>query len=141
MRRLSVAVLLLAFVVVGTACQRDFGTDLGAVAQNTGMRNITTSDGDFARDIATGYYEAYEWGIGMGLGPIPAFLLGQPHAQKWFEIYPALSNEELLEEVAEDAKADGAKGLVDVYPHYDTFFGCILGFYTDRAWGTGIAAR
>jgi len=133
MRKVVVASMALALAVLSTACVQRFDTNLAEVAANAGMVNVTTSDADFSQYVATGEYEAYEWGWALGIPPL-----------KFYEIWPALTNEELLGEAAAMAANDGAKGMCDVNPHYDFFTGIpfgILGIYWDYASGTGVAAR
>lgn len=144
MRYLSLAVLL-AFAVFSSACAyNSFDTDLSEVADRAGMVDVTTGDGEFSDYKATGYYEAYEWGLSFGIPFGVSYLLGVPHPIKLWEIYPNQSNEDLLTEVANMAANDGAKALINVEPHYD-FYSCfplgIIGMYMDRASGTGIAQR
>lgn len=145
MRYSGLAALILAFAVFGSACAYNtFQTDLDQVAYEAGLMNVTTGDGEFSDYTATGYYEAYEWGLSFGVPVGISHLLGVPHPIKGWEIFPAKSNEELLGEVAKMAKADEAKALINVEPHYD-FYSCFplgfIGMYMDRASGTGIRVR
>ncbi|GEM_PF-436030 len=143
MRKLGIAAMILALAVISTACTQ-YKTDLRAVAQETGMRNITTSDASYPNYTATGQYEAYEWGLAIGIPQPVAYLLGVPHPIKLMEIFPRRSNEDLLRKIATMAAQDGAKEMVDVYPHHDFYTGfpcCLIGFYEDHAIGTGITIR
>lgn len=145
MRKLGMAAMILALAVIGSSCAYNtFETDLAAVADQAGMVNVTTGDGEFSDYKATGEYEAYEWGVSFGVPACLSYLLGVPHPIKGWEIYPNKSNEDLLLEVANMAANDGAKALINVDPHYD-FYSCFplvfIGMYMDRASGTGIAQR
>jgi len=109
-------------------------TNLGQVAKDTGMKNITTGDGTFENYTATGYHEGTEVGIALGL----------PFIGKFMELYPVQSNEKLLEEVAKSAKEDGANAMINVTPHKEFYMGFpffFLGIYVDSAKGTGIDVK
>jgi hypothetical protein len=126
-------VMGMAFVLNGCAYLPG-GTDLSQVADEVGLSNITTGDGTFENYTATGHFTGTEIGIGIGL----------PGIGKLLELYPVQSNEGLLKEVAKDAKADGAKAMINVTPHTEIYTGFPLGFigiYVDRACGTGIKMK
>jgi hypothetical protein len=106
------------------------GTDLGQVARETGMRNITTGDGTFENYTAVGYYKGMEFGISAG---IPGLFK--------IELFPIQSNEGLLKQIAREAKNDGADAMINVKPHKEVFTGLpftVIGLHIDWAKGTGI---
>lgn len=106
-------------------------TDLAMVANNAGMTNVTTGDGTFENYKATGHYSGTEIGIGVGI----------PFLVKLMEIYPGRTNEQLLEDVAMEAKADGAEAMINVTPARSLYTGIpfiFVGIYVDSAEGTGI---
>ena len=110
------------------------GTDLSEVADNVGLANITTGDGTFENYTATGHFTGTEIGIGIGL----------PCLFKILELYPVQSNEKLLEQMAQDAKDDGADALINVTPHQESYIGfpfVIIGLYVDKCQGTGIKIK
>jgi hypothetical protein len=110
------------------------GTDLGKVANDVGMVNITTGDGTFENYTATGHYTGTEIGIAVGI----------PWLIKLVELYPVQSNEGLLEQIARSAKDDGANAMINVTPHTEAYTGIpffIVGLYIDRTEGTGIRTR
>ncbi|HPB30864.1 MAG TPA: hypothetical protein PLB62_05375 [Candidatus Sumerlaeota bacterium] len=110
------------------------GTDLSDVADEVGMKNITTGDGTFENYTATGFYTGTEVGIAVGI----------PYLMKLVELYPVQTNEGLLQEVANAAKNDSADAMINVTPHKETYTGFPLGFigiYVDYAEGTGIKTK
>ena len=109
-------------------------TDLGAVAKDTGMKNITTGDGTFENYTATGHFTGTEVGIALGI----------PGIGKLMELYPQQSNEKLLEFIAKDAKDGGANAMINVTPHKEMYTGFplfFIGIYVDGCQGTGINVK
>lgn len=109
-------------------------TDLKAVAERQGMINITTGDGTFENYQATNYASAKEIGIAVGI----------PFLWKIMELYPAQSNEDLLSEVAAEAKAHGADAMINVTAPQECYWGFpffIIGIYVDKTDGTGIDVK
>lgn len=107
------------------------GTDLSDVAKISGLQNITTGDGTFENYTATGYYTATDIGIAVGI----------PGMCKIVELFPVRSNEDLLGDVANRAKDDGADAMINVIPADVLYTGIplfFLGVYVDKATGTGI---
>lgn len=111
------------------------GTDLSDVATASGLEDVTTGDGTYENYTATGHYTGTEVGVGLGIFTI-----------KLVELIPSgISNEMLLEEVANAAADDGADAMINVTPHKEWFLSLILpvvggiGIYVDSAEGTGIA--
>lgn len=109
-------------------------TDLKDVAGRVGFSNITTGDGTFENYQAVGHYTGLEFGIAVGI----------PYLFKIMELYPAASNEDLLESIAQEAKEDGANAMINVKPHSEFYTGfpfMIVGIYFDRTEGTGIKTK
>lgn len=131
----SLLAVLAMSVTLGTGCAYiGGGTDLGAVARDAGLENVTTGDGNYPGYVATGHHTGVEIGIAVGI----------PFVLKLFEIYPAATNEDLLTDVAKAAKADGATALINTKPNEDLYIGFpfgIVGLYVDKASGTGIRPR
>lgn len=132
MRNVLAMVVLVALGAMFTGCAYlPGGTDLGQVASQSGLTNVTTGDGTFADYKATSYHEGTEIGLAVGL----------PLFGKFFEVYPAQSNEDLLGDVAKDAKAQGAEAMINVKPVNEMYWGfpfIIFGLYVDDCHGTGI---
>jgi hypothetical protein len=109
-------------------------TNLKQVADANGMMNVTTGDGTFENYQAVGHYSGTEIGIGVGI----------PWLIKLMELYPARTNEDLLGDVAGDAKADGSNAMINVTPAKSLYTGIpffFVGVYVDGASGTGIAQK
>jgi len=124
-------IIALAFNLGG--CASVSSVDLGAVAKQAGMKNITTGDGTFENYTATGSFKGTEIGFGIGLPFI-----------KILEIYPAKTNEALLTDIAKMAASqDGgrANAMINVCPVSETFAGFIIGVYVDTCKGTGIKLK
>ncbi len=110
------------------------GTNLGAVAKDKGMVNITTGDGTFKDYKATGYHTGLEIGLGFGI----------PGVVKLMEVYPKQDNETQLGLLVDSAKENGANAVILVDPPKTTFTGIpfgIFGIYLDRTKGTGINVK
>ncbi len=104
MKKVLFAVLLLCSALVFSGCAYAFGgskVDLTQVANDSGLRNVTTGDGTYGDYQATGHYKGMDFGIAVGI----------PLLTKIVEIYPIRSAEELLTDVANEAAADGANGM------------------------------
>ncbi|MCM8535744.1 MAG: hypothetical protein NE334_07400 [Lentisphaeraceae bacterium] len=107
------------------------GTNLGSVAKDKGMKNITTGDGTFENYKATGFHTSTEIGLGFGI----------PGIGKFAEVYPKQTNEEQVGKLADSAKADGANAMINVSAPKETYLGIpfiFFGIYLDTAEGTGI---
>lgn len=135
MRRFASLLSILAIATTMTGCAYvKGGTDLSDVAERAELQNVTTGDGTFENYNATGHYTGTEVGIGIGI----------PFLITLIELYPGASNEQLLTNVAKDAKKDKAEALINVKPSSNTYTGFpffILGIYVDRAEGTGIDVK
>lgn len=136
MRKIVHIIVALSLVAMLGACTYIPGrTNLGQVAKDTGMKNITTGDGTFENYTATGYHTGLEIGIAVGL----------PGICKFMELYPVdQDNEALLGDVARAAKRDGADAMINVTPHEEWYTGFpffIVGLYFDNAAGTGIKTK
>jgi uncharacterized protein YbjQ (UPF0145 family) len=110
------------------------GTDLGAVAKDKGMVNITTGDGTFKDYTATGYHTGTEIGLAFGF----------PGIAKFMEVWPTQSNETQVGHIADAAKAGGANAMINVAPPKETYYGIpflIFGIYVDTTEGTGIKVK
>lgn len=128
-----VTMLVVSFTVLGCA-HIGGGTDLGQVADDHGLINVTTGDGTFENYKATGHHKSTEFGIAIGI----------PFLLKFMEVFPMQDNEAQLGRIASDAKADGANALINVTPPNEFYTGFpffIIGLYLDRAEGTGIATK
>ncbi|MCM8530005.1 MAG: hypothetical protein NE330_02495 [Lentisphaeraceae bacterium] len=110
------------------------GTNLGSVAKEKGMKNITTGDGTFENYTATGYHTSTEIGLAFGF----------PGVAKFSEVYPKQSNEEQIAKLADSAKADGADAMINVSAPKEAYLGIpfiFFGLYIDTAEGTGIKTK
>ncbi len=128
-----VTMLLVSFTFVGCA-HIGSGTNLGQVASDHSLINVTTGDGTFENYTATGHHKSTEFGIALGI----------PFLFKFMELYPMQSNEQQLGRIAADAKSDGANALINVSPPDEFFTGFpffIVGLYLDRTEATGIATK
>jgi len=132
MRNTFSLVLLAAVALSISACTHlPTQVNLGQVAKNTGMSNITTGDGTFENYTATGYHTTTEIGIAVGL----------PFIGKFMELYPVQSNETQMTQLANSAGGLGAEAMINVTPSRETYWGFpfgIVGIYVDTAAGTGI---
>ena len=128
----AVAVLV---VTLFTGCAHiPGGTDLGKVAKDNNMKNVTTGDGTFENYMATGYHTSTEIGLAVGL----------PGIGKFVEVFPKQSNEMQMDKIAKAAAASGANALINVQPPQETYLGfpfLIFGLYVDTADGTGIKVK
>jgi hypothetical protein len=135
MRKFILLISIIGLALLLNGCTHlGSGTDLSDVADNVGMKNITTGDGTFENYTATGYFQGTEIGIAVGL----------PLFGKFIELYPVQSNEEQLAQIAGDAKDDGADAMINVTPHQECYTGFpfgIIGLYIDRCDGTGISTK
>lgn len=128
---LSLALLSAVTLSISACTYIPSQTNLGAVASNSGMSNVTTGDGTFENYTATGYHTGTEVGIAVGI----------PFIWKFKELYPVQSNEVQMTLVANSAKALGADAMINVTPPQETYWGIpffFVGLYIDRAAGTGI---
>ena len=110
------------------------GTNLGAVAKEQGMKNITTGDGTFKDYNATGYHTGTEVGFAFGI----------PFIGKFSEVYPKQSNEAQLAKLAASAKESGANAMINVAPPKESYLGfpfLFFGLYVDTTEGTGIKVK
>lgn len=126
MRVLSLGLLLAVVSTVG--CIAPTHQNLGQVAVDHNLINMTTGDGTFQNYTATNYSTATEFGFGFGF---PFF--------KFMEVYPAYTNEDLLGQIAFDTTSSGGNAMINVEPVDEIFLGFIFGMYIDRTTGTGIA--
>jgi hypothetical protein len=130
MRKFAALCAAIAVAALSTGCTFKGKTDLGVVADEVGFKNITTGDGTFENYKAVSYESATELGFGLGI-----FTL------KLMELYPAVTNEDLLKVAAEETKAKGANAMINVRPQSTVFipFLFIAGIYVDSTAGTGVA--
>ena len=126
MRQLLATVAAVA-LLGSTGCVFKSKVNLGEVASNVGFQNVTTGDGTFENYKAVSYERASELGIGLGIFGL-----------KLMELYPAMTNEGLLQDACERTKEKGANAMINVRPQYTFFFGFIIGAYWDSTAGTGI---
>lgn len=121
----------LLFVVFATTGCFTTGMNLERVAQNSGLRNVTTGDANTDNYTATGFHKTIELGFGIGI----------PFTVTLIEIAPRLGPETLLEATANDAREGGAEALINVDPKNNFFTGfpfIFAGIYVNRNHGTGI---
>jgi hypothetical protein len=131
MKKILSILSILALALSLGACAMTSSVDLGAVAKQSSMKNITTGDGTFENYTAVGEFKGKEIGFGIGFPFI-----------KLFEIYPGKSNEALLTDVAKMASTEGkANAMINVCPASETFAGFIIGVYIDTCKGTGIKLK
>lgn len=131
MKKILSILSILALTLSLGACAMTSSVDLGAVAKQSSMKNITTGDGTFENYTAVGEFKGKEIGFGIGFPFI-----------KLFEIYPGKSNEALLTDVAKMASTEGkANAMINVCPASETFAGFIIGVYIDTCKGTGIKLK
>lgn len=116
-----------ALTLASTGCVFKGAVNLGEVADTVGMMNVTTGDGTFENYKAVSYESATELGIGLGI-----------FSFKLMELYPAMTNEDLLSDLAQTSKDKGANAMINVSPQRTMFFGFIIGAYVDTTAGTGI---
>lgn len=130
MKKILSILSILALALSLGACAMTSSVDLGAVAKQSSMKNITTGDGTFEHYTAVGEFKGKEIGFGIGFPFI-----------KLFEIYPGKSNEALLTDTAKDASRAGANAMINVTPASENFAGFIIGMYIDTCKGTGIKVK
>lgn len=130
MRKLAMSIAALGLAVASTGCVFTGAVDLGKVATDTGMKNITTGDGTFENYTAVSYEKATEVGISLGI-----FVF------EIMELYPGKNAEALLMECAENAKEKGADAMINVSPEHAMFSGFIIGLSIDSTAGTGIKTK
>ncbi len=130
MRKFAALCAAVALATLSTGCVMTGKTDLGAVADEVGFKNITTGDGTFENYKAVSYETATEVGFGLGF-----FTL------KLMELYPAVTNEDLLKAAAENTRDKGANAMINFQPQRTIFipFLFIAGLYVDSTAGTGVA--
>ena len=107
--RNQLAVILVAVAgLISTACQSfpTTSTDLGQVAQGSGLTNVTTGDGNFDNYKAVYHGKTNDIGIALGFGVI-----------KIMELFPARGPEGPLTDLAAKAKNEyGATAMINVKP-------------------------
>ena len=134
-RKVGSALTIAAAAAVFTGCAHlPGGTDLGQVAKDKGMINVTTGDGTFKDYKATGFHTGLEIGLAFGL----------PGIGKFMEVYPKQDNETQMKMIADSAKKDGANAMINVTPPQEMYYGIpfgIFGLYIDTAAGTGIKVK
>jgi hypothetical protein len=107
--------------------------DLGKVAKDTQLQNVTTGDGTFENYQATGYYTSTEIGLAVGIPGI-----------KLMELFPVQDDTAQMTRIATDAKSAGATAVINaetpkgLYTGIPFFF---VGLYIDSAAGTGIKSK
>lgn len=134
MKKALLALTSAVALTMTAGCTFHGGTDLSDVASRASLTNVTTGDGTFENYTATGHYSGTEIGISVGL----------PFLIKLFEIYPMTNNEDLLTQVAEKAREDGADAMINVMPAKSLYTGIpflFVGVHLDSAEGTGIDSR
>lgn len=127
MRKIAGLLAVAALALASTGCVFKGAVNLGEVADGAGMSNVTTGDGTFENYKAVSYESATELGIGLGIFTF-----------KLMELYPAMTNEDLLTDLAMTTKAKGSNAMINVTPQRTMFFGFIIGAYVDTTAGTGI---
>ena len=132
MIQLSLAVAVSS--VLATGCAHMPGKcDLGKVAKDAQLQNVTTGDGTFENYQATGHYTSTEIGIAVGIPGI-----------KFMELYPKQDSTAQMTQVANDAKKDGATSVINAIPPKGFYTGLpffFVGLYVDSAAGTGIKSK
>jgi hypothetical protein len=134
MRKLALLAIAAVAATVSGCAYLPGKTNLGQVASDAGMSNVTTGDGTFENYTATGHYSGTEVGIGVGIPFIGTLL----------PLYPARTNEQLLTDVANAAKEDGATAMINVTPAKNFYTGIpffFVGLYVDGTNGTGIKSK
>lgn len=135
MKKTIISTIALAACAFFTGCANiPGGTNLGKVADDNGMVNITTGDGTFENYKATGYHTGTEIGLAFGL----------PFIGKFKEVVPTQSNEAQVDHIAKAAKTNGANAMINVTPPQETYYGfpfLIFGIYVDTTSGTGIKTK
>lgn len=120
--------------VLATGCAHMPGKcDLGKVAKDTQMRNVTTGDGTFENYKTTGYYTSTEVGFAFGIPGI-----------KIAELFPVQNDTEQMIRIAQDAGKAGANAVINVKPPQSMYTGIpffFIGLYVDKAAGTGIKTK
>jgi len=128
---------MLACTVLFSGCVLTSKVDLKKAADGAGLTNITTGDGTFADYKATGFHAATE--IGLGVGVFNSAII---------QLVPNKTDEDLLIEIAKDAKNGGADAMINVNPASKKFIAIFpiplvagIGLYVDEANGTGIDVK
>ncbi len=107
--------------------------DLGKVAKDAQLQNVTTGDGTFENYQATGYYTSTEIGLAVGIPGI-----------KLMELFPKQDDTAQMTQVAKDAKSGGATAVINAKPPSGIYTGLpfvFVGLYIDKAAGTGIKSK
>ena len=135
MKRITQAGFAMAVAcVVAAGCAHLPGQcDLGKVAKDAQLQNVTTGDGTFENYLAIGHYTSTEIGIALGIPGI-----------KLMELYPTQDDTAQMTRVAQDAKASGANAVINAKPPSGLYTGfpfIFIGLYVDKAAGTGIKGK
>jgi len=108
--------------------------DLGKVAKDAQLQNVTTGDGTFENYQATGYYTSTEIGLAVGF----------PGIVKLIELFPKQDDTAQMTQIAKDAKSAGATAVINAHPTKSLYTGfpfLFVGIYVDSADGTGIKSK
>lgn len=108
--------------------------DLGQVAKDAQLQNVTTGDGTFENYLATGYYTSTEIGLAVGF----------PGIVKLLELFPKQDDTAQMTQIAKDAKSAGATAVINAHPTKSLYTGfpfLFVGIYVDSADGTGIKSK
>ncbi len=120
--------------ILATGCAHLPGKcDLGKVAADAQLQNVTTGDGTFENYQATGFYTSTEIGLAVGIPGI-----------KLMELYPKQDDTVQMTQIAKDAKGAGATAVINAHPPKGMYTGFpffFVGLYIDNAAGTGIKAK
>ena len=132
----SLVLLAVLVLVAGAAGCANLpgGTDLGKVAKDFEMKNVTTGDGTFENYTATGFHSSREVGLAFGL----------PGFGKFMEVYPKQDNAAQVCHIAWAARETGADAMINVQPPEEMYTGLpfiFFGLYVDRTHGTGIKTK
>ena len=107
--------------------------DLGKVAKDAQLQNVTTGDGTFENYQATGYYTSTEIGLAVGIPGI-----------KLLELFPVQDDTAQMTRIAMDAKSAGATSVINAQTPKSLYTGIpffFVGVYVDSAAGTGIKSK
>jgi hypothetical protein len=129
----SCAAIALASMLATGCAHLPGKCDLGKVAKDAQLTNVTTGDGTFENYQATGYYTSTEIGFAVGIPGI-----------KFMELFPMQDDTAQMTQIAKDAKSAGATAVINARPPKGMYTGLpfiFIGLYVDSAAGTGIKSK
>jgi len=129
----SVFAITFASILITGCAHMPGKCDLGKVAKDAQLQNVTTGDGTFENYQATGYYTSTEIGLAVGIPGI-----------KLLELFPVQDDTAQMTRIAMDAKSAGATSVINAQTPKSLYTGIpffFVGVYVDSAAGTGIKSK